>query len=124
MIRSLAIWTLVGGAFLVRAQQLDPASILKPPADSWPTYNGDYSGKRHSPIKQINTGNVGMMTMAWAFQTDVSSGPGLKSTPLLVDERSISRSRMTSGRSTRAPAIRSGTITTMRMRGFTLASEE
>jgi alcohol dehydrogenase (cytochrome c) len=55
------------------------------PRDNWPTYNGDYSGKRFSPLKQINKSNAGMLSMAWAFQTDVSSGPGLKSTPLLVD---------------------------------------
>src|SRR5947209_890321 len=67
------------------AQGLDPASILKPSADSWPTYNGDYSGKRFSALRQINKDNVGMLTLAWAFQTDVTGGPGLKSTPLLVD---------------------------------------
>ncbi|HTU46229.1 MAG TPA: acido-empty-quinoprotein group A [Bryobacteraceae bacterium] len=66
------------------AQALDPNSILHPPEDSWPTYNGDYSGKRFSELRQINTNNVGMLSMAWAFQTDVAS-PGLKSTPLLVN---------------------------------------
>ena len=53
--------------------------------DSWPTYNGDYSGKRFSTLRQINKSNAGMLAMAWAFQTGVSTGPGLKSTPLLVD---------------------------------------
>ena len=24
----------------------------------WPMYNGDYSGRRHSPLKQINSSNV------------------------------------------------------------------
>jgi alcohol dehydrogenase (cytochrome c) len=69
----------------LHAQSLDPSTILNPPKDTWPTYNGDYSGKRFSTLKQINTSNVGMMTMAWAFQTDVAGGNGLKSTPLLVD---------------------------------------
>lgn len=55
------------------------------PPGSWPTHNGDYSGKRFSPLQQIDKTNVGMLSMVWAFQTDVSSGPGLKSTPLLVD---------------------------------------
>ncbi len=70
---------------LMNAQGLDPASILKPGPDAWPTYNGDYSGKRFSPLRQIDTNNVGTLSLAWAFQTDVVSGPGLKSTPLLVD---------------------------------------
>jgi alcohol dehydrogenase (cytochrome c) len=69
------------------SQGLDPASILKPSTDTWPTYNGDYSGKRFSSVHQINKDNVGMLSLAWAFQTDVVGGPGLKSTPLVVDGR-------------------------------------
>jgi alcohol dehydrogenase (cytochrome c) len=69
----------------LHAQNLDPATILHPPADSWPTYNGDYSGQRFSTLQQINGTNVGMLTVAWAFQTHISGGTGLKSTPLLVD---------------------------------------
>jgi len=64
------------------AQGLDPAALLKPPTDTWPTYNGDYSGRRYSPLKQINTSNIGSLTLAWAFQTH---GVALKSTPLLVN---------------------------------------
>ena len=42
------------------AQQtgLDPAEILKPLSDSWPTYSGDYSGRRYSALTQINQTNV------------------------------------------------------------------
>jgi len=41
------------------AQGLDPSALLKPDAtDTWPTYNGDYSGKRYSTLDQINAGNV------------------------------------------------------------------
>jgi alcohol dehydrogenase (cytochrome c) len=28
------------------AQVLDPVLLTKPATDSWPTYNGDYSGRR------------------------------------------------------------------------------
>jgi acido-empty-quinoprotein group A len=41
---------------------IDPA---KPPTDSWPSYHGDYSGRRFSPLKQINTSNVQNLTLAW-----------------------------------------------------------
>ena len=51
------------------AQGLDPATIANPPADSWPTYHGDYSGRRHSPLTQITPQNVSSLTLAWAFQT-------------------------------------------------------
>ena len=30
------------------AQGLDPAGLVKPGTDSWPMYNGDYSGRRFS----------------------------------------------------------------------------
>ena len=66
----------------LRAQGLDPAALLKPPADTWPTYNGDYSGRRYSPLKQINAGNVRSLTLAWAFQ---AHSVAIKSTPLEVN---------------------------------------
>src|SRR5579875_1788043 len=65
-------------------QGLAPEFIQQPANGSWPTYNGDYTGKRFSELRQINTETVAMLTLKWAFQTDVASGPGLKSTPLLV----------------------------------------
>ena len=51
------------------AQGLDPASLLKPAKDSWPTYHGDYSGRRNSPLTQITPDNVKNLGLAWAFQT-------------------------------------------------------
>src|SRR6202043_18049 len=64
------------------AQGLDAAALLKPATDSWPSYNGDYSGKRYSTLDQINAGNINSLTLAWAFNT---RGPVLKSTPLEVN---------------------------------------
>lgn len=67
---------------LVAAQGLDPAALLKPATDTWPTYNGDYSGRRFSTLDQINAGNVGSLTLAWVFQPHASA---IKSTPLEVN---------------------------------------
>ena len=53
---------------------LDPAEILKPLADSWPTYSGDYSGKRYSALTQINQSNVRNLALAWVSR--VTAGPG------------------------------------------------
>ncbi len=53
---------------------LNPPDILKPLSDSWPTYNGDYSGKRYSALKQVNRSNVQHLTLAW--MTEVTSGTG------------------------------------------------
>jgi alcohol dehydrogenase (cytochrome c) len=52
---------------------LDPAKLLKPATDSWPTYNGDYSGRRFSPLRQINQLNVKSMTLAWVHRA--AAGP-------------------------------------------------
>ena len=65
------------------AQNLDPAQILHPSPDSWPTYHGDYSGRRHSKLTQITPKNVANLGLAWAFQTDQSAS--IKASPLLVD---------------------------------------
>jgi alcohol dehydrogenase (cytochrome c) len=66
----------------IGAQQLDPGKLLKPPTDTWPTFNGDYTGRRYSSLDQINRGNVGSLTLAWAFQTHARS---LQSMPIEVN---------------------------------------
>jgi alcohol dehydrogenase (cytochrome c) len=70
------------GAGLI-AQGLDPAMLLKPPADSWPTYRGDYSGQHYSRLKQITTANVHQLTLAWVF--DTAQNQQIKANPILVN---------------------------------------
>jgi len=65
------------------SQSLDPAELLHPTVDSWPSYHGDYSGRRHTHLTQITPQNVGNLSLAWAFQTDQTAQ--IKSSPLLVD---------------------------------------
>jgi alcohol dehydrogenase (cytochrome c) len=65
------------------AQGVDNSMLLHPPADSWPGYHGDYSGKRHSPLTQITPSNVNQLSLAWAFQTHEQGE--LKSSPLVVN---------------------------------------
>jgi glucose dehydrogenase len=48
----------------------------------WPTYNGDYSGRRYSSLAQINQQNVKTLTVAWVAQM---RGVTIKSTPLMVN---------------------------------------
>lgn len=67
----------------LQAQGVDAAMLRNPPANSWPTYHGDYSGRRHSSLTQITRENVDDLGLAWAFQT--GQGEALKSSPLLVD---------------------------------------
>src|SRR5437899_3123 len=50
---------------LGQGKGLDPAEILPPLKDSWPTYNGDYSGRRYSALTQVNQATVKNLTLAW-----------------------------------------------------------
>ncbi len=78
--KSLALVFVCAGCLW--SQGLDPTALLKPPTTTWPTYNGDYSGRRFSTVNQIDKSNVHSLTMAWAFQTHSAT---LKSTPLEVN---------------------------------------
>ena len=90
-IASLIAWTLV--LALARpalpAEGVNPANLSKPPVDSWPTYNGDYSGRRFSPLTKINESNVDSLSLAWVYRIEGRRGPVLagviKATPLVVD---------------------------------------
>jgi alcohol dehydrogenase (cytochrome c) len=62
--------------------ELDSA-LLRPPQDSWPTYHGDYSGRRHSALTQITPDNVRTLALQWAFQTNQAQQ--IKASPILVD---------------------------------------
>ena len=88
-LRPLHAWLsvpLFAGA--LAGQMLDPAKLLKLPTDTWPTYNGDYSGRRFSPLARINTSNVTAMTLAWEYRLDAAGGAitaPIKATPLEVN---------------------------------------
>lgn len=81
----LAIGGMIIGGFAgsLPAQGLNPATLLKPPPESWPGYHGDYSGERHSHLTQISPRNVEELALSWVFQTGQSAE--LKCSPLLVD---------------------------------------
>jgi len=77
----------------VLAQLLDPAAFNKPPTDTWPTFNGEYSGRRYSTLAKITTANVKNLALAWTHRYDLGAlsgsqqaweGRRIKATPLLV----------------------------------------
>lgn len=96
-------------AFLLAQGTLDPALLNKPATDSWPTYNGDYSGKHYSTLKQITSENAHGLTLAWMYHTPATNdgailggdansvatagrggtgtgrGPAIKAIPLMVN---------------------------------------
>ena len=61
---------------------LTVAQIEKPSTDSWPTYNGDYSGRRFSTLTKINAGNVKNLSLAWIY--DLPAAGTIKATPLQI----------------------------------------
>ncbi len=58
------------------------ARIEKPSTDSWPTYNGDYSGRRFSSLTKITASNVKNLSLAWIY--DLPAAGTIKATPLQI----------------------------------------
>jgi alcohol dehydrogenase (cytochrome c) len=75
--------TLIAAALVLAASALsaqrggvDPALLSKSLGEEWPTYSGDYSGRRFSSLTQINQSNVKNLTLAWTRRlTNGASGP-------------------------------------------------
>ncbi len=52
----------------------------------WLTFSGDYSGRRHSPLKQITPENVKRLSPLWTFQAEgMVLNRGYETTPLVLD---------------------------------------
>ncbi len=51
-----------------------PEEILKPLKDSWPTYSGDYTGRRYSALKLVDRSNVQHLTLAWMSRVTPGDG--------------------------------------------------
>ncbi|HEY4661058.1 MAG TPA: PQQ-binding-like beta-propeller repeat protein [Terriglobales bacterium] len=57
--------------------------MLAPMADNWLSYNGDYSGRRYSPLSQINVKNANQLRAEWVFHSRNSDH--LEVTPVVVN---------------------------------------
>jgi alcohol dehydrogenase (cytochrome c) len=73
----LSIATLAAQGGVTTARLLDPGT------GSWPTYNGDYSGRRFSTLTSIDAANVKALSLAWLYT--IPAGGPIKSTPLQID---------------------------------------
>ncbi len=60
------------------------ADVAFPKAGTWPTYDGNQSGNRFSPLQQIDTGNVEHLAPKWMF-TFPGPARALQVTPVVVD---------------------------------------
>ena len=61
-------------ALMGEGRGVAPAELLEPLGESWPTYSGDYSGKRYSALTQIDQTTVKRLGLAWTSR--VTAGPG------------------------------------------------
>src|SRR6516165_9900066 len=71
-------------AWPASAQSVDTARIEAAGQNDWLTYHGSYKSYHYSPLAQINTSNVGNLSVAW-IHIPGRSTRGLQSMPLVAD---------------------------------------
>ena len=66
---------------------LKTGALGQPPTDSWPSYNGDYTGRRYSTLNKITAANVQNLSLAWLYRVNPGQGAAttIKGTPLQVN---------------------------------------
>ena len=61
-----------------------PSQLLVTPVDhNWSSYNGDYTGRRYSALREIDKSNVSELRAQWVFH--VANSNHLEVTPVVVD---------------------------------------
>ena len=103
-------------SFIAQRLWLDPAEITKPLGATWPTYSGDYTGKRFSSLNEVNTSNIRSLTLAWTAR--VTAGPNGGAPrwwrPDHRRRRRAGRERSAAAPTSRDPSSRSTTCSTSR----------
>jgi alcohol dehydrogenase (cytochrome c) len=56
--------------------------LTQPAGEDWPSYNGDYTGRRFSGLKEINKSNVSQLRAAWVFHP--GNTQRLEATPVVI----------------------------------------
>jgi alcohol dehydrogenase (cytochrome c) len=69
---------------------LNSSKLGAPPIDTWPTYNGDYSGRRYSTLAKINQSNIRSLSLAWIYRANGNPGGSgfggrISATPLEIN---------------------------------------
>ena len=55
------------------------------PTDAWPSYNGDYTGRRFSTLTKVNAGTVKNLSLAWSYRLSTPGAGPIKGTPLMLN---------------------------------------
>jgi alcohol dehydrogenase (cytochrome c) len=82
---SLAAVALAAPALQGQQPRVDYTLMRQPPTGSWATFNGDYSGRRFSPLALITAENVHQLSLAWMHRLSGTGLGAIKSTPLQID---------------------------------------
>jgi alcohol dehydrogenase (cytochrome c) len=68
---------------VVAASAVAPEDLLATPVGAnWTSYNGDYTGRRYSALREIDSGNVQQLRAAWVFHPGNSQS--LQATPVVI----------------------------------------
>jgi quinohemoprotein ethanol dehydrogenase len=81
---AVAIQVVVCVALAQQPQRVDTSALQNAAknGDEWITYGRDYAETHYSPLKQIDTNNVGRLGLAWSWDTESPSGGRTEATPL------------------------------------------
>jgi len=90
----LVVASVLASAAVLAQGTVTSADLLKPSGASWPMYNGDYSGRRFSPLTRIDTTTVSSLTLAWVYRPNPGNAPAggggqtvvtIKGTPVVAN---------------------------------------
>jgi alcohol dehydrogenase (cytochrome c) len=71
------------GATSSSALQVTAEDLLTTPVgENWPSYNGDYTGRRYSSLREINRANIAQLRAAWVFHP--GNTQRLEVTPVVI----------------------------------------
>ena len=84
VVLSLLLFIACSPAVAQPTANVDPEDLLvRPVAANWPSYNGDYSGRRYSSLREITSEDVSRLRAAWVFHPGNSNR--LEATPVVVN---------------------------------------
>jgi alcohol dehydrogenase (cytochrome c) len=70
-------------AFAAKIDVQSEDLLVRPPAANWPSYNGDYSGRRYSALSLITANNIAALQAQWVFHASNTSR--LEVTPVVAN---------------------------------------
>ena len=78
-----AIWSAEEGVLSVCINVRFSDLSVSPIGANWPSYNGDYTGRRYSRLNQITRANVRQLRAQWVFHAPNSNH--LEGTPVVIN---------------------------------------